>query len=199
MPTSTQTPPPQTRIGPHRWTCEEFHAMGDMGLFERRKMILVDGEILEMPMPNPPHDVALAKANDWLRKAFPTGHWVRPQMGLVLGINTDPGPDLAVVVGGYDDYAVHHPTTAVLVVEIAASSVAYDTGDKASLYAAAGIRDYWVVDLDGRRVFVFRDPQADTTQKYGHGYANVITYQPSESFTPLAAPTATVTAAELLP
>lgn len=173
--------------------------MGDLGLFERMKLILVDGEILEMPMPNPPHDVALAKTHDWLRTAFGSGFWVRPQMGLVFGINTDPGPDLAVVVGGYDDYRDHHPTTALLIAEIANSSLAYDTGDKASLYAAAGIPDYWVVDLENRRVIVFRDPQTDAAMKYGHGYASATAYGPSNSFSPLSVSTAKVTAAELLP
>ena len=103
--------------------------------------MLVNGEILEMPAAGGPHDVALTLLDDLIRRAFPTGFAVRCQMSLVLGRSIDPVPDLAVVSGSARDF-IHKPTTAALVVEISDSSLDYNVGDKACLYASAGIADY---------------------------------------------------------
>lgn len=199
MSTAVMTPPSApVRIKPLLWTCEQFHLMGDHKLFQNRKLILVEGEILEMPPPNPRHNTSLGLVDEWLRIAFGPQFWVRTQMALEFGINTDPVPDVAVVVGRPRDYQ-GQATTAELLVEVSDSSLAYDTGDKASLYAAAGTRDYWVVDVENRRVIVFRNPQPDAAQKYGHGYSSEASYTSTVSFSPLAAPSASVTADELLP
>jgi Uma2 family endonuclease len=133
-----------------------------------------------------------------LRACFPTGHVFRTQMSLVLGQTTDPVPDYAVVAGSARDF-VQKPTTAVLVAEVAESSLAYDTGDKASLYASAGIADYWVVDLVNRQLVVMRDPVADTSRAFGFAYATVSNIPDGQSVSPRAAPAATVAVADLLP
>jgi Uma2 family endonuclease len=104
--------------------------------------------------------------------------------------DTDPVPDLAVVPGRPRDYTAH-PTTADLVIEVADSSLAFDTNEKRLLYAKAGIREYWVVDVNGRRLHVYRDPKAGD-------YTSQRTFGPSESVSPLAAPSATVRVADLL-
>jgi Uma2 family endonuclease len=112
---------------------------------------------------------------------------------------TDPVPDLAVVQGSIRDYGTIHPSTAVLVVEVSDSSLKYDTGDKASLYASAGIADYWVVDLVGRQLIVFRDPQMDSTGVFGFSYADMKKYGPNQSASPLRAPHSSVLVSDLLP
>jgi Uma2 family endonuclease len=187
------TPPPR-----YRWTCEEFHQLGEEGWFDGRKVILVDGEILDMPLPNPPHDMATSLTDYKLKAIFSSGFVVRVQSALVLGQDTDPGPDLAVVVGSPRDY-VQHPRTAVLVVEVADSSLSYDCGEKANLYAAGGIADYWVIDLVNRQLLVFRDPQPDPTQPHGAGYRQPLTFGPADAVAPLAAPQSPITVADLLP
>ena len=181
-----------------RWSTAEFHRLGDAGLFEGQNLILVDGEFLEMPPPNPPHDMALILLDAVLRNCFPTGHVFRTQMSLVLGQTTDPVPDYAVVAGSARDF-VQKPTTAVLVAEVADSSLDYDTTDKASLYAAAGIADYWVVDLVNRRLVVMRDPVADVTAKFGSRYSTVTAFAIGQSASPLAAPASKVAVADLMP
>src|SRR5205823_2747186 len=125
-----------------------------------------------------PHDASLELTAEWLRGVFTPGCWVRVQMGLVLGVNTDPIPDVAVVPGS-PRTLTQTPRSALLVVEVAESSLAYDTGEKASLYAAAGIEDYWVIDVEHRRLLVFRGPMADPNQKYGHRYAQVAALDPA--------------------
>src|SRR6478752_7282225 len=105
--------------GPPRnmlWTVDQFHYLGDLGVFEGRRAMLIDGVIVEEGPMNPPHRIALELAQDALRAAFGAGWRVCVQMPLVLGQTTDPEPDVAVVVGPVRGSAAH-PTTAALVIE----------------------------------------------------------------------------------
>jgi Uma2 family endonuclease len=194
---SVFTAPPVPR--PKRFTCAEFHQLGDMGWFQGRRAMLIDGEIMEMAVSNPPHAVAVTLADYELKKVFASGFVVRIQMPLVLGLMTDPEPDLAVVTGSARDYLAAHPSTALLALEISNSSLAFDTTDKASIYAAGHIPDYWVVDLVNRQVIVFRNPQPDSTQPYSFGYASKTFHAPGSTVSPLAVPPATIAVADLLP
>jgi Uma2 family endonuclease len=179
-------------VGPRplRWTCAEFHRAGDMGMFEGKRAMLIDGVIVEQGPMNPPHAITLGLVEEAIRTALGSGWWPRNQSPLILGLDTDPEPDLAVVPGRPRDYT-GHPTAADLVVEVADSSLDFDTHDKKLLYARAGIRDYWVVDVNGRQLLVFRDPQAgDYTTQQTLGSADTVS--------PLAAPGAVVRVADLL-
>ena len=80
---------------------------------------------------------------------------------------------------------------AELVIEVADSSLDFDTNEKRLLYAKAGIREYWVVDINGRRLLVYRDPQAGD-------YATQLALGPADAVSPLAAPAAVVRVADLL-
>src|SRR5262249_30659359 len=144
----------------------EFQRYGDLGLFEGRRAMLIDGVIMEEGPMNPPHAIALGLVEEAIRVAFGVGWWTRQQSPLILGLDTDPEPDIAVVLGRPRDYSAH-PTTADLVIEVADSSFDFDTNEKRLLYARAGIREYWVVDVNGRRLLVYHDPQAGdyTTQQ----------------------------------
>jgi Uma2 family endonuclease len=184
---------------PVRWTVTEFYDMGDRGWFDQKRVMLIDGVVLEMPLANPPHATSEGLTEDVLRRIFVTGFVVRTEKPLPLGQSTDPVPDVAVVAGAVRDFAQQHPTTAVLVVEVAESSLDYDTSDKASLYAAAGIADYWVVDLVNRRLVVMRDPIADATARHGSRFATVNTFVAGQSVGPLAAPGSLVAVTDLLP
>ena len=168
-------------------------------VWEGKKVLLIDGELIEIPTAGPLHCTALGLADYLFKKIFALpGYWVRIQMPLVLGINTDPIPDLAVILGEPRSISTN-PTTAVLVLEVSDSTVTFDTGEKSSLYAAAGIADYWVIDVVNRRVVVHRGPTADAKQKYDHGYAAVNVLLPGQSLAPLAAPTSSVEVNDLLP
>jgi Uma2 family endonuclease len=161
-----------------------------MGVFEGRGAMLIDGVILEQGPMNPPHAITLGLVEESVRAAFGPGWWLRHQSPLVLGQDTDPEPDLAVVPGRPRDNA-GHPTTAELVVEVADSSLDFDTNDKRLLYAKAGIREYWVVDINGRRLLVYRDPRAGD-------YATQQEFGPADAVSPLATPAAVVRVVDLL-
>jgi aryl-alcohol dehydrogenase-like predicted oxidoreductase len=108
-------------------------------------------------------------------------------------------PDVAVVAGSIGDYADAHPTTAVLVIEVADTSLAFDRTAKASLYAKAGIPEYWMLNLAVRCLAVSRDPRPDASQPYGFGYATQFTVEASGSVSPLALPEAVIQVADMLP
>lgn len=104
----------------------------------------------------------------------------RMEAPLRLG-DSEPVPNLSIVAGDIEEYAWAHPTHALLVVEIADTSVAYDQTVKALLYVQAGIPEYWIVNLEARQLEVYRDP---TPQ----GYQTVRHYTPDETVRPLFEP-----------
>jgi len=202
LPPSVPAPPlPSSGPSPSRkrWNVDEFHELAVLPIFENRKMILVEGEVLDMPMANHPHDMGVGACQDMLETNFPKGgYWVRIQMALPLGRNTDPGPDVVVVTGSRSSH-LRQPTSALLVIEVSDSTIEYDTGDKANLYAAGGIADYWVLDLNGRRLIVFRDPIVDAAAPFGFRYQTRSELDVSKTIAPLALSSATIRVADLLP
>ena len=147
---------------------------------------------------NPPHAVVVTLVMETLMQAFHEGAHLRVQVPLDLGPISVPHPDLAVVTGKTRDYLADHPKTALLVVEVADTTLEDDTHTKASLYAAGGIADYWVIDVTGR-VLVFRDPKPAATEPFGSTYARVSAFGRDESITPLAAPNHPIRVSEMLP
>ena len=210
---------------PHRWTpeeCERLRALGlhtpqaderatqrlsaaeffriiDLGWFADQRVELIDGEVIEMPAQHNVHLAAITLTGDALHLAFGPGDWVRVQGTLDLSPLGTPNPDLAVVTGSPRGAPAANPTTALLVAEVAETTLAYDRGRKASLYAAAGIADYWIVNLVQRQVEVYRDPVADATQPFGYRYRSRTILDPADRVTPLAVPQASILVADLLP
>jgi hypothetical protein len=182
---------------PFRWTCELFQKVAELGFFEGRRAMLVDGVIYEEGAESPAHCCARSLVADAFYNAFAGGH-LRQRLSLVLGDATHLFPDVCIVPGGIRDYSSAHPTTAMFVVEIADLSLLMDTTTKAGLYAAASIPDYWVLDIVNRQLHVFRDPrlQAETGTS---PYRSYLTFGPADSVSPLHAPSATIRVADLLP
>lgn len=173
--------------------------MGELGWFEDQHVELLDGEIVEMPAPGNPHCISTDNTAEALRDIFPKeNYWVRMQMPLDLGQDSEPQPDVAVVPGPKKSYSAH-PTTALLGVEVSDTTLAIDRGRKAGLYARAGLADYWIVNLVDRQVEVHRKPEADATSPYGFRYAEITIRSATETVTPLAAPQVKIPVATLLP
>lgn len=133
-----------------------------------------------------------------MRAIFRKGYFIRVQDPLSLGLDSDPQPDVAVVKGKPRDYLKHHPTSAILVIEMADTSLSFDRRHKARLYAEAGIEDYWIVNLHQRQVEVYRKPQKKPRQRKA-AYAEVTVYDENDTVTPLAAPRAAIKVTNLLP
>lgn len=182
----------------YRWTRDEYYRLAEQGWFQDRLVELIDGEIIEMPPPGNAHCVGVECVASELRTVFGANHWVRVQMPLNLGTHSDPQPDIAVVRGTPRDYA-DHPTTALLVVEVSDTSLRYDRGRKASLYAKAGLAEYWIVDVANSQLEIYRQPKADQQQAFGFGYADKTILTSSDVARPLAAAQAQIKVADLLP
>ncbi|MBX9585325.1 MAG: Uma2 family endonuclease [Gemmataceae bacterium] len=200
-PTAAPTVPPPAAGGWARfkWTVDEYRQLGRLGLFQDVKVMLIDGEIFTMGPAQPPHDYALTATYEYLRAVCPPGHYVRSQLGFDVGTRTAPEPDLAVVPGAFQDYRARTPTTAALVVEIAHTTLATDTTVKAEKYATAGVPEYWVLDVDGRRLFVYRKPEPLPEGLGATAYRSREEYGPDDAVAPLAAPDKPVKVADLLP
>jgi Uma2 family endonuclease len=168
------------------------HMIGAGIVGEDEHVELIGGRIVEMSPEGPGHAGAIDLCAEVLRAAFGAGHRVRVQHPLIVDPLDAPEPDVAVVAGGPRDHLAEHPRTAALVIEVADSSLEYDRGEKAQLYARAGFDDYWIVNLRDRCLEVHRQPSAG-------GYGSVATVAPDATVTPLALPAARVAVAALLP
>jgi Uma2 family endonuclease len=181
-----------------RWTREQFHRMADAGFFGDRHVELIGGELFEM-VTNPPHETAVGLAVRAATLAFGPNFLVRDQKTLDLGRRYQPLPDVTVVTGDLRDYAAAHPKTALLVIEVSDSSLRQDRRVKAHRYAAAGLPDYWIVNLVDRQLEVHRDPGPDPARKGHFRYSNVTIIPATGHASPLHAPTAAIAVADLLP
>src|SRR5688572_15390783 len=144
----------------HRWTRQEYYRMADAGLFHDRRVELIEGEVVDMPPQKNAHYTAILLVQRALEKAFGTNHTVRVQGPLDLGERSQPEPDLAVVPGSPRDYQ-DHPKTALLVVEVSDTTLAFDRERKAKLFAKAGIPEFWIINLVDRVVEVYRTPSLE--------------------------------------
>jgi Uma2 family endonuclease len=170
----------------------DYEKMIDAGiLHEDERVELVAGRIVQMSPEGPLHAGTIDLCAEMLRRLFGGDYTVRVQHPLAVDPDGEPEPDLAVVRGGPRAHLGDHPHEAVLVVEVAGTSLAYDRGEKARLYARAGFPEYWIVNLGAEVVEVHRDPSAD-------GYRHVASLGRDASISPLGAPGA-VAASELLP
>ena len=180
---------------PTRMTVERYFGLVEAGvLSEDDRVELLEGVVVAMTPHNPPHASGVARVDDALRLAVGRRAHMRPQLSLVLGRYSVPEPDLAVVPGCADDYDAAHPTTAWLVVEVADTSLQQDRLTKSRIYAAAGIPEYWIVNLRDAVVEVMREPDPAQAR-----YRVVRTVGRGERIELVALPGASVAADELLP
>lgn len=203
-PIGTSTPPPAiSRVRPSpqpfRWTIEQYRELYKTGLFCDMKTMLIHGEVYAMVMPNPPHSAILNLAYECLRAAFVPGYHIRNQQGFDIGSKNDPGPDLAVIAGTILDYLDRNPTTAALIVEVSDSTVFFDSTTKAELYATAGVPEYWVMDVENRQLFVYRDPVELPAGLGATAYRTHLVFGTSDSVTPLAIPATSIRVSDLFP
>lgn len=195
MTQATEELPPRFKI-PRDW----FYRMVEMAGQDRLRVELIDGEVFEMPPQKNWHALGVSMTQDVLAAVFGAGYWVRGQASLDLSPYSVPDPDIAVVKGSIRQWIqVENPTTALLIVEVSDTTLAYDRGRKASLYAACGIADYWILNLVDRQLEVHRQPQPDASGHFGHGYGERFVLTETERLAPLALPGSAVAVADLLP
>jgi Uma2 family endonuclease len=182
-----------------RWRRAEYERLVDLGLFRGDPVELIAGQLVVAEPQRSYHATAVGAADDALRAVLPPGWIVRAQMPVALDAESAPEPDLVVVAGTRTDYRESHPAGAALILEVSDSSLDFDRQHKGSLYARAGVADYWIVNLIDRVLEVYHDPAPDPEAPYGWRYRSVQTLTPPAAVVPLALPTAWIAVADLLP
>jgi Uma2 family endonuclease len=183
----------------HNWTKQEYYKMVEIGFFEGKHVELIEGQIIEMSPMGSLHRTAITLAAEILRNIFVGRYFISTQCPMDMGETSDPEPDIAVISGEIRDYKYSHPTSAVLIVEVADTSLDYDRNRKASLYARAGIEDYWIINLNSSRLEVYRNPISDPEKPYGHSYSSIRIFTALDSVSPLVFPQSVISVADLLP
>ena len=183
-----------------RWTRREYDQLIELGMLGTEDRIeLIGGQLVVAEPQSAYHYTAIRLVAAAIAEAFGPGWDVRSEGPVALDDESEPEPDVAVVRGAPMDYRDEHPARPVLVVEVALSSLAFDRAHKGSLYARAGLKDYWVVDLAHRALEVYREPVRDAGAAFGWRYGLAIRLGPGDSVQPLAALEARVAVASLLP
>lgn len=158
--------PPQLRPIARR----EYDRMVSLGLFEDERVELINGMVLTMSPQDAPHSFPIQALNILLVRAMGDEALVRVRLPLALSEDSEPEPDLAVVPTG--DYRREHPQTAWLVVEVANTSLARDR-ERGTLYALAGIPEYWLVDVEHQRIERYQAPRDGA-------YTSLVTLAPGD-------------------
>ncbi len=173
------------------WTRDDYTRAAEAGVFRPdEKLELIDGQLVTKMSPQGnPHVICVLLIDDQVGDEF----HVRTQTPLALGPRDEPEPDVMVVRGRPRDYdALPSPERVALVVEVGDSTLTRDQRFKVPRYAAAGIEEVWLVDVEARRLEIYREPT-------GEAYGVVTILAEGKSVSPLFRPEASVLVSELLP
>src|SRR6266481_7977036 len=166
----------QSPLTLRRWKRVEYERLVDLCLFQSDPVELIGGQVVVAEPQSSYHATVVGAADDALRAILPPGWIVRAQMPIALDEESAPEPDLVLVRGARADYRESHPARPALVLEVADSSLDFDRQHKGSLYARAGILDYWILNLIDRVLEVLREPIADASALYAWRYRSVRTF-----------------------
>src|SRR5437867_13305512 len=149
-----EIPEVRQRVSP--LSVEEYHRLDEFNENGRRTE-LIRGILIEKMSKSPLHRILASRLYHFLLAQLSGGYSVWKEEPLTLR-DSEPEPDISVTIGAESDFAAAHPTTAELVIEVAVSSPTLDR-ENASLYAEAGVREYWIVLGPERRVEVYRQTE----------------------------------------
>lgn len=146
-----------------KWSVPDYHAMIEAGILSDRRVELLDGEIWEMSPEGPLHRFINDRAAQYLRERLQGLAKVFEAHPIALP-NSEPEPDVAIVRLPEAAYLTRHPQPEDIywLIEIADRTLSIDLGRKKQVYARAGIGEYWVIDLQGKKMQVFLSPQGDS-------------------------------------
>jgi Uma2 family endonuclease len=181
----TLIPPIPLDLPRKRWTRAECSTIEAAGLFDQQPVELVEGELLLKTRKSRSHVHLVALLSGWLMSVF-GARFVNLHAPIDVAPQdnptNEPQPDALVLKRSYTGFrsVTPGPKDLELIVEVSYTSLAFDLTTKAALYARAGISEYWVVDIAGRRLVVHRQPE-------GGRYGSIEAYGEDESVAPLAA------------
>ena len=182
-------------LTPHRWTVADYHKMVEVGLLDEGDRVeLIDGVVVEMSPIGSLHAETVRAITRLLYGAAATRAQISVQDPVELDPHNEPQPDLMLLRPRAGGYRSAHPTPAdvLLLIEVADSTVLKDRNEKLPRYAAAGIREVWLVNLPAGIVELYRDPR-------GNAYRSVRHASPGDAIEPEALPSVRLAVADMLP
>jgi Uma2 family endonuclease len=179
---------------PRRIRVDEYHQMISTGILdEDDKVELLEGVIVAVSPQGPKHAFVIQRLNTLLVRCLDPGrNAVLPQLPVTLGDVNEPEPDIAVIPAAAASLD-RHPSTALLIVEVAGDSLAKDRRVKAAVYARFAIPEYWIVNLKDETIEVHRDPDAASER-----YRTVLTFGRGQELRSLSVPEVTLRIDQLL-
>jgi Uma2 family endonuclease len=171
---------------------KEYDHLVELGAFDSERVELLNGYIVRMTPQRAPHASVVQRLTRRLiaELDLPGKASVRCQLPLALTVDSEPEPDLAIVPSG--DYELEHPRTASWVIEVADRAIDRGRIEKAGIYAAALVPEYWVINVARREIEVRTEP-ADGA------YMRVTPYRLGESVSPRAFPELALAIDEIMP
>jgi Uma2 family endonuclease len=199
MQTEEQTAP-EMLLEPRRfrWNFESFYRLEGTGIFGDARIELIEGELFEMAVITPRHAVTVNKIADTLIRCFQDGYVVSPQNPIKLSNQSVPLPDVSILRGTYQDFFDTLPETAVLMVEVADSTLASDRRDKTSLCARYAIQELWIVNVADNELEIYRQPRRDGSATHGFSYGLRQVLGRENTVSPLELPDVSIPVANLL-
>ncbi|MDM3847132.1 MAG: Uma2 family endonuclease [Aphanizomenon gracile PMC638.10] len=185
----------ETNLQLRLWTVEEYHRMNEAGIFTPDERVeLLEGRIIWMIAKGTAHRSAVGRIDRLLQDCLKNRALICVQDPVKLNDRSEPEPDISVVKIHPLDYADHHPTPSevYLIIEVADSSLKLDCETKAQAYSVAGIKDYWVLDVVKRELYIFRNP----TQ---NGYESQAIIMENATVSPLEFPDFQIRLSDMLP
>jgi len=159
------------------FTIDEYHRLVDLGFFtENDRIELIRGEIVEMAPKRTPHSVCNSLLWKQLYELVGKQAEIRVQEPITLSSSSEPEPDVVIAKKKDDNYLTAHPTVEdiILVIEISDSTLKYDREIKLSLYAEAGINNYWIINLVDRNLEVYINPFSNDKNQFGYRNKSII-------------------------
>jgi Uma2 family endonuclease len=173
----------------------EYHQLEDAGILSgRERLELIYGEILIKAVAGPPHNASVARANREMSRLVGDRAIVFVQSSVRLNEWNEPEPAIALLRPKEVFYSSKHPgpEDILLIVEVSDSSLKFDLGTKAQLYAETGVLEYWIVDIPNNCMFAYSDIREGS-------YRAVRQYRRGDSIAPLLLPDCIIAVDNLLP
>jgi Uma2 family endonuclease len=180
--------PTRTRI-----TTDRYQMMVATGVLTKYDRVeLIEGEMFDMAPIGTRHSAITSRLNELLVLALARSATVVVGGPVNLGEFSEPQPDLMLLKRRGDFYSskIAEAADVLLLIEVSDSSLSFDQGVKLNLYARYGVTEYWVVDVEGKRVVTYREPTAN-------GFVRALEFTTADVVVPLAFPAVKIAVGEV--
>ncbi|MFZ4728727.1 MAG: Uma2 family endonuclease [Pseudanabaena sp.] len=146
----------------HLWSIADYHHMIEAGVLDEDDRVeLLEGKIVCISPQRPFHAASVQRSANYIYEMLRNRAYIRAQLPVILGNDSEPEPDIAVVRFDADEYSFRHPEASdiYLLIEVADRTISKDRKQKARIYGKNQVLEYWILDLQRRQVYIFRQPE----------------------------------------